>query len=480
MCASLGLHTSASKFQERPLFLQITTTHQPATDLGYLLHKNPGRLHELDLSFGKARLFYPEAGEDKCSAALVLDVDPVALVRGKGGSDGLLDQYVNDRPYAASSFLSVAMGRLMREAISGRSKERQDLADRAIPLEGLVTPLPARGGPDLVRRLFEPLGYAVICTQIAMDPARPDWGASPYVQLTLSANTRLSQLLTHLYVLIPVLDARKHYFVGDDELEKLLSKGEGWLQAHPDKELIVNRYLKGRRSLVREALARLTEDEGEPDALVDTARKDTAEEAIEKPLRLHDRRLDAVAETLKGLGAKRVLDLGCGEGKLIARLIKDKQFEEIVGVEVGSISLQRATERFEDVPERVKSRIKLLQGALIYRDVRLRGYDAAALVEVIEHIETDRLPHLERAVFGDAAPGAVIVTTPNADYNVLFPTLPAGKFRHSDHRFEWSRSDFLSWCERVAEAYSYQYRVEPLGDSDDTHGAPSQMGVFTR
>jgi 3' terminal RNA ribose 2'-O-methyltransferase Hen1 len=462
------------------LFLQITTTHQPATDLGYLLHKNPGRMHELDLSFGKARLFYPDASEAKCSAALVLDVDPVALVRGKGGNDGLLDQYVNDRPYAASSFLSVAMGRLLREAISGRSKERQALADSAIPLEVVIAPLPARGGPELVKKLFEPLGYVVTCEHIAMDPARPDWGASPYLKLLLSAETQLSKLLTHLYVLIPVLDARKHYFVGDDELEKLLAKGEGWLQAHPEKELIVSRYLKGRRSLVREALARLTEDEGEPDAIVDTARKDTAEEAIEKPLRLHDRRLDAVAETLRGLGVKRVLDLGCGEGKLIARLIKDKQFEEIVGVEVGSISLQRAIERFEDLPERVKSRIKLLQGALIYRDARLRGYDAAALVEVIEHIELDRLPHLERAVFGDASPGAVVVTTPNADYNVLFPTLPAGKLRHSDHRFEWSRADFADWCGHIAELYGYQFRVEPLGDIDETHGAPSQMGVFTR
>jgi 3' terminal RNA ribose 2'-O-methyltransferase Hen1 len=462
------------------LFLQITTTHQPATDLGYLLHKNPGRMHELELSFGKARLFYPEASDGECSVALLLDVDPVALVRGKGQSDGLLDQYVNDRPYAASSFLSVAMGRLMREAMSGRSKERQGLADSAITLEALVTPLPARGGQDLVKKLFEPLGYRVTCEPIAMDPQRPDWGPSPYVTLTLIAQTQLSKLLTHLFVLIPVLDARKHYFVGDDELEKLLAKGEGWLQAHPEKELIVSRCLKGRRSLVREALARLTEDEGEPDVVIDTARKDTAEEAIEKPLRLHDRRLDTVAETLKALGAKRVLDLGCGEGKLIARLIKDKQFDEIVGVEVGSISLQRAAERFADLPERVRSRIKLLHGALIYRDTRLRGYDAAALVEVIEHIELDRLSHLERSVFCDAAPGAIIVTTPNADYNVLFPTLPAGKFRHSDHRFEWSRAEFSEWGRRVAGTYGYQLRFEPLGDVDDTHGAPSQMAVFTR
>lgn len=462
------------------MFLQIVTTHQPATDLGYLLHKNPERVHEHELNFGRARMFFPEAGAHRCSAALVLDVDPVALVRGKGTSDGLMDSYVNDRPYAASSFLSVAMGRMMREAIAGRSRERPELAEAKIPLEAIVAPLPTRGGPELVIKLFEPLGYAVTCEPIAMDPERADWGMSPYATLTLKAATRLADLLTHLYVLIPVLDARKHYYVGDDEVEKLLARGTGWLQAHPERDLIVTRYLRGRRSLMRDALVRLAADEPEPELAIDTVRKDTAEEVIEKPLRLHDRRLDTVAETLAALGARRVLDLGCGEGKLIGRLVKEKQFEEIVGVEVGSISLQRAQDRLEKLPERVRARVKLLHGALVYRDTRLRGYDAAALVEVIEHIEPGRLSHLERSVFGDAKPRAVIVTTPNADYNVLFPTLPAGQFRHADHRFEWSRAEFQAWCLAVAATYGYEVRIEPLGDVDDRHGAPSQMAVFTQ
>jgi 3' terminal RNA ribose 2'-O-methyltransferase Hen1 len=463
-----------------PVFLQITTTHQPATDLGYLLHKNPARLHEQELAFGRARLFFPEADDNRCSATLVLEVDPVALVRGKGNADGMLDQYVNDRPYAVSSFLSVAMGRMMREAISGRSRERQALAESAIPLEALITPLPVRGGSELVAILFEPLGYTVTCTPIAMDPVRTDWGMSPYARVTLAGHARLADLLTHLYVLIPVLDARKHYFVGDDEVDKLLARGEGWLQLHPERDLIVTRYLKGRRSLMREALARLAADEGDLDDLVDPVRKNTAEETIEKPLRLHDRRLDAVAHILKDLGAKRVLDLGCGEGKLIGRLVKDKQFEQIVGVEVSNVCLQRAGERLEKLPGHAREKVTLLQGALVYRDARLKGFDAAALVEVIEHIEPDRLMHLERAVFGEASPRAVVVTTPNADYNVLFPSLSAGQFRHADHRFEWTRVDFSAWCVRVAETYGYQVRTEPLGDVDDVHGAPTQMGVFTR
>jgi 3' terminal RNA ribose 2'-O-methyltransferase Hen1 len=464
------------------MFLQISTTHHPASDLGFLVHKNPARVHELDLAFGKARVFFPEANEEKCSLVLTLDVDPVGLVRGRGTSEGLLDQYVNDRPYVASSFMSVAMGRMFREALAGRSKERQGLAETNIPLTAIVAPLPVRGGDTLTRRLFEPLGYTVEIEAIPMDEVRSDWGMSPYVKLTLSGQVRLSVLLTHLNVLIPVMDDRKHYFIDDVEVEKLLSRGEGWLQSHPEKDLIVKRYLKGRRGLVRDALARLAEDETEAglEETLDTATKDIAEEKIEQPLRLHDIRLDAVAEKLKVLGARRVLDLGCGEGKLISRLVKDKQFEEIVGVEVGSISLIRAERRMEKLPEMVRKRVKLLQGALIYRDTRLRGFDAAALVEVIEHIELDRLVHLERAVFGDAAPKAVLITTPNAEYNVLFPNFPTKSFRHPDHRFEWSRAEFTRWCERVAETYGYNVVIEPLGEADEAHGAPSQMGVFTK
>ncbi len=462
------------------MFLSVTTTHQPATDLGFLLRKNPARVHETELSFGKALTLYPEANEERCTATLIMEVDPVGLVRGKGGAGGLMDQYVNDRPYAASSFLSVAMGRAWREAMAGVSKDRQELADRAIPLEAHVTPLPARGGEALIRELFGPLGYEIIIETIPLDPVRTDWGVSPYVSLTLKAVTRLSALLTHLYVLIPVLDDRKHYFVGEDELEKLLARGEGWLAEHPAKELIVSRYLKRRKTLMREALAHFAGEEGESDNAFDATPKDNAEQAIEKPLRLHDLRLDTVAATLKELGAKRVLDLGCGEGKLIRRLLKDRQFEEIIGVEVSSLSLARAAEKLEREPERLRSRAKFLHGALIYRDARLRGYDAAALVEVIEHVEPARLHHLEFAIFGDARPKAVIVTTPNADYNTLFPSLPAGLFRHADHRFEWSRMEFEAWCRKVGETYGYMWEIRPLGDVDETHGAPSQMAVFTQ
>lgn len=463
------------------MFLSVSTTHRPATDLGYLLHKNPARPHVVDLAFGRAVMVFPEASEERCTFAVVLDVDPIDLVRGrKGGPEGLFDQYVNDRPYAASSLLSVALARAIREALAGRSKERPDLAGTAIPLEAVVTPVPVRGQDDLVGRLFGPLGYAVDMARHALDPLRPAWGEAPAVTLRLSGVARLADLLTHLYVLLPVLDARKHYYVGEDEIEKLLARGEGWLQRHPERDLIVSRYLNRRRGLVRAALARLAWDEPEPEASLDPGPQDEAEEAIEKPLRLHDRRLDRIAEILIASGAKRVLDLGCGTGKLLERLVKHRGFEEIVGVEVASTQLDRAERRFSDAPTFVRDRLTLLQGSLLYRDARLRGFDAAALSEVIEHVEPDRLPHVERALFGDAKPRTVVLTTPNRDYNALFEMLPAGAFRHPDHRFEWSRAEFRAWAERVAAEYGYAVRFEGLGDEDPERGAPSQMAVFTR
>src|SRR5262245_27313375 len=244
------------------MLLSITTTYRPATDLGYLLHKNPARSHELELAFGRAHMFYSEAGVERCTFTLLLDIDPVGLVRG-GKDGGLLDQYVNDRPYAASSFLSVAIAKTLRTALGGRCAERPELVERAIPLSAMVTPLPVRGGADLVERLFAPLGYTISVEPLPLDDTLPQWGPSAYVTLRLEATCRVADLLNHLYVLIPVLDLKKHYYIDAEEIEKLLAKGGSWLPAHPERDLIARRYLRRRSALAREAIARLAEIEPE-------------------------------------------------------------------------------------------------------------------------------------------------------------------------------------------------------------------------
>jgi 2-polyprenyl-3-methyl-5-hydroxy-6-metoxy-1,4-benzoquinol methylase len=514
------------------MLLTISTTHEPATDLGYLLHKNPGRAQSVDLSFGRAHVVYPEADMHACTAALLLDVDPVGLVRGRrgpAGDGGLLAQYVNDRPYAASSFLSVAIAQAFGTAMAGRSKERPELAATAIPLTARITAVPCRGGEELLRRLFEPLGYAISLVAHALDASVPEWGESRYYTVTLTAEKRLAELLTHVYVLVPVLDGEKHYWVGDAEVEKLLRVGEGWLATHPERELIARRYLKHRHSLVRDAIARLViEEEGADDAASapDSASADAAEEQLEsaanltresfesaanftressesaanltresfesaaglagepreRPVSLNEQRLATVLGALRASGAASVLDLGCGEGRLLRILLGDRSFARIVGMDVSHRALEIAADRLrlDQLPPMQRQRIELIHGSLMYRDKRLSGFDAAAMVEVIEHLDPPRLAAFERVLFEHARPGTVVLTTPNAEYNVRWPTLPAGNFRHRDHRFEWTRAEFQEWATRVAGRFGYTLRLAPVGPVDPEVGSPTQMGLFTR
>lgn len=459
------------------MLLTITTTHSPATDLGFLLHKHPARLQEVELTQGKAHIFYTEATEERCTCALLLDIDPVGLVRNSKGTSGnafALEQYVNDRPYVASSFMSTAISKAFSSALNGHCKNRPELVDIPISLEVGISVLPARGRADLLERLFAPLGYTIQQERHMLDPHFPAWGMSPYHTVTLSNTLTVQQVLSHIFVLIPVLDNDKHYWVNKEEVDKLLDKGKGWLETHPDKELIVHRYLKYQKKMAATALDMLGEENDEE--------TDAAEEQEDShKVRLHDVRLQAVHEALIASGATTVADLGCGEGRLLALLVRDHRFAKILGMDVSVRSLEIAADklRLDRLPERQKERIKLIQGALTYRDSRIAGYDAVALVEVIEHLEEDRLPALERVVFHFAAPGTVVVTTPNKEWNVTF-TEEQEKMRHSDHRFEWTRQQFAHWCLHIEEQYGYSYTIKPVGEEAEGVGAPSQMAVFTK
>lgn len=444
-------------------------------------------MQSYNLSFGQAHVFYPVVSEAECTANLLLDVDAVAMVRGKNRDQGFsLAQYVNDRPYVASSLMSVAMSKVFRSAMAGQCNDRPELATTPIPLTARLDVLPVRGAEEMVERLFEPMGYDVTTTPFPLDETFPEWGPSPYHSVTLTTTSTLSELLTHLYVLIPVFDNRKHYFVSDDEIDKLMAKGEGWLKGHPEKDFITRRYLKHRTPLVRDALSRLIDDPEDDDAgennTGEAAAVDPQEERLERSLSLNDQRLGAVVAVLRNSGAKSVIDLGCGEGKLIRSLLDDWQFERIVGVDVSVRSLEYAAKRLrlDRLPELKAKRVELLHGSLMYRDERFANFDAAAVVEVIEHLDPPRLAAFERTLFQYAQPQTIALTTPNSEYNVRWESLPAGQFRHADHRFEWTRAEFREWANRVAGEHGYDVRFLPIGDDDPEVGSPTQMAVFER
>lgn len=457
------------------MILELSTTHRPATDLGYLLHKNPGRVHAAEVGFGNALVFFPEATEDKCTAVLMIEVDPVRLVRGSG----TMEQYVNDRPYVASSFLCTAINQLFRTAMTGKSKDRPELAESEIPISARIPVIFVRGGETFIKNLFEPLGYEVDVSKHPLDDKFPEWGESKYFDVTIRGTKRVADLLGHLYVMIPVLDEGKHYFIDEAEVEKLLRRGEGWLANHPLKNEIAARYLR-RPSLTKAAIERLevaVEDIDEAEAQHD----EEEIEKFEKPISLHEIRLEAVCQVIKDAGAASVVDLGCGEGKLLRLFRKEPKFTRILGMDV-AVSVLEACHRklrLADVTKREEGRVTLIHGSLTYRDKRLEGFDAAALVEVIEHLDPPRLRALERVVFEFARPQMVCVTTPNAEYNAVYGMEP-GSLRHKDHRFEWTRTEFFEWCKSVSDRFEYQVEVMPLGPIDESHGAPSQMGVFRR
>ncbi|WP_405534997.1 3' terminal RNA ribose 2'-O-methyltransferase Hen1 [Streptomyces sp. NBC_00075] len=477
------------------MFLTISTTgtpERPATDLGYLLHKHPDNAQTFSTSYGTAHVLYPEASAERCTAALLLEVDAVALVRrgkgkGRGGApDAALAQYVNDRPYAASSLLAVALSAVFSSAMKGQCRAKPELPDQARPLRIEVPAVPARGGADLVRNLFQPLGWTVTAEPVALDQEFPEWGDSRYVRLVLESETlTLAEALRHLYVLLPVLDDAKHYWVAPDEVDKLLRAGEGWLSEHPEQKLITSRYLSRRWSLTRQAMERLElvrlaeTDDSEVEEIDNAVEEET--EVEERPTPLAVQRRDAIIAALKTSGAARVLDLGCGQGQLVQTLLKDTAFTEIVGVDVSMRALTIASRRLklDRMGERQAARVQLLQGSLAYTDKRLKGYDAAVLCEVVEHLDLPRLPALEYAVFGAARPRTVLVTTPNVEYNVRWETLPAGHSRHSDHRFEWTREEFRAWAATVAERHGYETEFVPVGPDDPEVGPPTQMAVFT-
>lgn len=568
------------------MLLTITYRGSDTAKLGYLLYKNPNRPQCVELNYTNAYVFYPKVSDEETTVALLLDIDPVDLAKrrsAKGGYSGLFD-YVNDRPYVSSSFMSTAIKKVFGTAATGRCDNYQELADSKLDLEASLTMLPCRGELQKLNEIFEPLGY-----EVSYEMFKPQGfehfnsleslESVVYVNLTIRAKVRLRDLIRHLFVLIPVFDKQKHYWVGDDEVKKLLDSSQDWLLQHPQRMYIINRYLHKKRSLINEAFKKLVnngfdefqiEEEFEDDEFLNemlenvelksaelkkiageaksgetssgetssgetssgetssgekvanetdlserieensngatsnavtsngttpnvAASNETTSNAVtsntvvqeqrekkKKKIRLNDQRLEAVVSTLRNHHVESVIDLGCGEGKLLKLLMKERPIKRIAGMDVSFSVLKRASNRLnlDRLNDRARERVNLFQSSLTYKDERFEHYDAACIVEVIEHLDLPRLKSLERVVFEYARPKVVIITTPNKEYNAVY-AMEEDSFRHADHRFEWTRAEFEKWAKEVADSFGYQVEFKPIGDVDENYGGATQMGVFT-
>jgi len=493
------------------MLLTITYTGHETDKLGYLLYKNPNRAQQFSLNYGKAYVFYPEVSDERTTVALLLDIDPIELAKD---SMGLFD-YVNDRPYASTSFMSTAIVRVFSTAMRGKCDSMQELADSPLRLTARLYGLRDGGNEELVREAFEPLGYTVEMERGLLDESFPEWGDSPYINLTISGEVKLCDMLNHLYVLIPVFDKRKHYYMAKDEVDKLIRHGEGWLDTHPYRDKLIRRYFGKRRGYASEVIEAMDEDivvtgdievvSGDSSEIIGDAYFGAAEEhrdgdisermeggnvsdsAVESnadtPRKsLNQCRMEAVRDEVLRSGASSVIDLGCGEGKLTAMLLDIPEIKKVTACDVSVWALTRAKERLkvDRMSPEMRDKLTLMQASLTYRDKRFSGYDCACVVEVIEHLDLDRLSAFEMSVFKYAKPGTVVLTTPNSEYNVNYEFLEDGELRHTDHRFEWTRAEFEEWTKHVCEKYDYTCVTCGIGDFDEVNGTPTQMAVFTR
>lgn len=467
------------------MLLTITYEGQNTQELGFLLHKHPDRTQEFNLNYGKAYVFYPEVSGERTTAALLLDIDPIDLARGKLGSrDGGLFDYVNDRPYASTSFMSTAISRVFGTAMGGRCEQYQELADTPLHLTAQLSSLKDGRETELARQLFEPLGYQVTTKRTLLDEKFPEWGESPYIDLTICGTVKLCELLNHLYVLIPVFDKQKHYYTSEAEIKKLLDHGEGWLAGHPYKEKIARRYFPARGSYARRAIDILLAGEPEAQENADTLEETLPEENSGETARtpLNTQRMEAVRDAVLKSGAFTVLDLGCGECRLTSLLLGEAQIKKVTACDVSVSVLEKAAKHLhlDRMPPFRKNKLTLMQASLTYLDKRLKGYDCACVIEVIEHIEPSRLNAFERVIFEYASPKTIILTTPNREYNAKYETMQKNTFRHGDHRFEWTREEFSAWTKHICERFGYRCEIRGIGEMDETYGNPTQMGVFTK
>ncbi|WP_075619063.1 3' terminal RNA ribose 2'-O-methyltransferase Hen1 [Paenisporosarcina indica] len=443
--------------------LTIKATGENVKAISYLLSKNPDNVYERNHKGHLVRLFYSKFTETELEVTIFVTPDPIELIKSSSNSYDIT-HYINDREFAVSSIFCSFIRSALGTALNGQPKEEYiDWVNHLFPFEFEFGPVVSTISDEVLNELFEPIGYQVTITRPEIDYSFQMKEKSSVSYISLKGTKTLQDGLRQLFILIPVIDNYKHYFIDEKEIEKLERYGEGWLEAHPMRDMIYRQALRFKE-------------------VYSQVENTNLEEKIEEPsekIRLNDLRYERIVETVSLMKPKSIVDFGSGEGKLSVRLGFVTGVKEILAVEPSESATLKALRRFEKVTNKEGFVVpETLWGSLFYYDERLKGKDVMILCEVIEHIDEYRLPKVLDTILHDYQPGALIITTPNREYNMVYDM--DDHFRHNDHRFEWTRAEFYQWCNERNLRESYDLHFDGIGEEHETQGFPTQMCVFKR
>ncbi|MFJ7684675.1 3' terminal RNA ribose 2'-O-methyltransferase Hen1 [Peribacillus butanolivorans] len=443
--------------------LTIQASGDNVQAISYLLSKNPRNLYERNHKGHLVRLFYSKFTETELEATIFVTPDPIELVKGNSNSYDIT-HYINDREFAVSSIFCSLIRSALGTALNGQPKEEHtEWVNHPFSFQFEFGPVVSSLSDNQLKDLFEPIGYEVMITRPEIEYSFQIKDKSSARSISLKGMKTLQEGLRHLFVLIPVIDNYKHYYIDEKEIEKLERYGDGWLKDHPMRDYIYRQSLRFK----------------EVYSIVENRKPEEKKEEKENKVRLNDLRYEKIVDTVSQMNPRSIVDFGSGEGKLSVRLGFVEGVKEILAVEPSQTAAIKALGRFEKVKNKEKFVVpETLWGSLFYYDERLKNKDVIILCEVIEHIDEYRLPKVLDTILHDYQPNALIITTPNHEYNEVYDMEDV--LRHNDHRFEWTRAEFRQWCTERNHRDIYSLKFEGIGEEHDTYGYPTQMVVFER
>ncbi|MEM6272534.1 MAG: hypothetical protein AAF998_24190 [Bacteroidota bacterium] len=461
------------------MLLTIRIAGESPEALAPLTERFSDEVHEVALPHGKAILFYPELSPGAAELALLMDLDPLSPIDIERPFSVLAHgraQTVNDRAYTASAFLAQAIIVAFAELIESAPAASATAA--IYPLRLSVSTV--TGAPATLTHL---LAITDLACEIREAPPETNRAAGEFaspVDIVLTGNANLAAVLLRLALVLLAVDPEKEYWLGQPLVDALWQTGQATL-TEAETAILAPEFFRMRPQTFNVMVKRIAiNDPEDPSVAFDRAQ--AAMIAREAPLELTEKRHELIESVLLHAEAQSVLDLNPGDGHLTARLLRQPGITRVTNLDVDYKAIQRSANylnQFGLTPEEVQ-KVTLYPGSPLYRDPRSRGHDAVVLAEWMQMVPRTRLNGLEMSIFHYVQPATAIFTTPNAEYNRLLPDLAPGGKRHAFHHFEWTRAEFKTWAEPVAEKFACTIEILPIGPPHPEWGAPNQMAVFTR